>query len=173
MEDRRDPDPAPPARRTATATTAPPGAGLGGPGPDRVAARRDTESPPARAVAAGHPGHHLALAPRSRPPPLGRRVHPRQDRPATRRTSGPWSPGWGYRRIHGELAGLGVRVPASTVREILKKAGIDPAPRRTGPTWSLFLRSQAEAILACDFFTADLLDGTQAYVLAVIEHASR
>jgi hypothetical protein len=55
----------------------------------------------------------------------------------------------------------------------LKKAGIDPAPRRTGPTWSLFLRSQAEAILACDFFTADLLDGTQAYVLAVIEHASR
>src|SRR6266568_320717 len=83
------------------------------------------------------------------------------------------NPGWGYRRIHGELAGLGVRVSASTVWEILKKAGIDPAPRRTGPTWSLFLRSQAEAILACDFFTADLLDGTQAYVLAVIEHASR
>jgi hypothetical protein len=55
----------------------------------------------------------------------------------------------------------------------MKKVGIDPAPRRTGPTWSLFLHSQAEAILACDFFTADLLDGTQAYVLAVIEHASR
>jgi putative transposase len=55
----------------------------------------------------------------------------------------------------------------------LKKVGIDPAPRRTGPTRSLFLRSQAEAILACDFFTADLLDGSQAYVLAVIEHASR
>ena len=48
-------------------------------------------------------------------------------------------------------------------------------PRRGGPdpTWSLLLRSQAEAILACDFFTAGLLDGTQAYVLAVIEHASR
>src|SRR6266576_788539 len=45
--------------------------------------------------------------------------------------------GWGYRRIHGELAGLGVRVSASTVSEILKKAGIDPAPRRSGPTWSL------------------------------------
>ncbi len=59
------------------------------------------------------------------------------------------------------------------VWEILKKAGIDPAPRRTGPGWSLFLRSQAEAILACDFFTANLLDGTQAYVLTVIEHASR
>ena len=51
------------------------------------------------------------------------------------------NPGWGYRRIHGELAGLGVRVPASTARELLKKAGIDPAPRQTGPTWSLFLRS--------------------------------
>jgi putative transposase len=55
----------------------------------------------------------------------------------------------------------------------LENAGIDPAPRRRGPAWSLFLRSQAEAIVACDFFTADLLDGTQAYVLAVIEHASR
>ena len=55
----------------------------------------------------------------------------------------------------------------------MKKAGIDPAPRRTGPTWSQFLRSQAEAILACDFFTVDLLDGSQAYVLAVIEHATR
>ena len=55
---------------------------------------------------------------------------------------------------------------ASTAWEILKKAGIDPAPRRTEPTWSQFLRSQAKAILACDFFTADLLDGTQAYPLA-------
>jgi putative transposase len=83
------------------------------------------------------------------------------------------NPGWGYRRIHGELAGLGVNMAASTAWEILKKAGIDPAPRRTAPTWSQFLRSQAEAILACDFFTAGLLDGTQAHVLAVIEHATR
>jgi putative transposase len=66
-----------------------------------------------------------------------------------------------------------VRVSASTVWELLKKAGIDPASRQTGPTWSLFLRSQAETILACDFFTAELPNGTQAYVLAVIEHASR
>src|ERR1022692_70978 len=51
----------------------------------------------------------------------------------------------------------GVRVSASTVWEILKKAEIEPAPRRTGPAWSQFLRSQAEAILACDFFMADLL----------------
>jgi putative transposase len=83
------------------------------------------------------------------------------------------NPDWGYRRIHGELAGLGVKIAASTAWEILKKAGIDPAPRRTAPTWSQFLRSQAEAVLACDFFTVDLLDGTEAYVLAVIEHATR
>ena len=109
-----------------------------------------------------------------------RSIRGRTGRPATRRNIRALvlrlareNPGWGYRRIHGELAGLGVKVAASTVWEILKNAGIDPAPRRTGPAWSLFLRSQAEAILACDFFTADLLDGTQAYVLAVIEHASR
>ena len=83
------------------------------------------------------------------------------------------NPGWGYRRVHGELAGLGVKIAASTAWEILKKAGIDPVPRRTGPAWSQFLRSQAEAILACDFFTVNLLDGTQACVLAVIEHATR
>ena len=57
--------------------------------------------------------------------------------------------------------------------EILKASGIGPGRRQTGLTWSQFLRSQAEAILACDFFTVDLLDGTQAYVLAVIEHATR
>ena len=83
------------------------------------------------------------------------------------------NPGWGYRRIHGELAGLGVKVAASTVWEILRTNGIDPAARRTGPTWAQFLRSQAEAILACDFFSVDLLDGTQAYVLTVIGHAAR
>ena len=79
----------------------------------------------------------------------------------------------GIRRIHGELAGLGVKIAASTAWEILKKAGIEPVPLRTGPTWSQFLRAQAETILACDFLTAGLLDGTQAYVLAVIEHATR
>ena len=66
-----------------------------------------------------------------------------------------------------------MKIAASTAWEILKNAGIDPAPRRTGHAWPHFLRSRAEAILACDFFTADLLDGSQAYVLAVIEHATR
>ena len=104
----------------------------------------------------------------------------RTGRPATRRhikalilRLARENPEWGYRRIHGELAGLGVSVAASTVWEILKANCVGPAPRRTGPTWSQFLRSQAEAILACGFFTADLLDGTQAYVLTVIEHAAR
>ena len=82
------------------------------------------------------------------------------------------NPEWGYRRIHGELA-MGVKVAASTVWEILKASGINPARRRTGPAWSQFLRSQAEAILARDFFTVGLPGGTQAYVLAVIEHATR
>jgi putative transposase len=104
----------------------------------------------------------------------------RTGRPATRRNIRALvrrlareNPGWGYRRIHGELAGLGIKVAASTVWEILKASGMDPGRRQTGPTWPQFLRSQAEAILACDFFTVDLLGGTQAYVLAVIEHATR
>ena len=86
-----------------------------------------------------------------------RSLRDRTGRPATRRNIRTLvlrvareNPDWGYRRIHGELAGLGVKVAASTVWEVLKKAGIDPAPRRTGPTWPQFLRSQAEAILACD-----------------------
>jgi putative transposase len=79
----------------------------------------------------------------------------------------------GYRRIHGELIGLGIRLTPSTVWETLKKAGTDPAPCRTGPTWSEFLRSQAQAILATDFFTVYLLDGTTVYVLVVIEHVTR
>jgi putative transposase len=104
----------------------------------------------------------------------------RSGRPATRRNIKALvlrlareNPEWGYRRMHGELAGLGVKVAASTVWEILNTNGIGPSRRGTRPTWPQFLRSQAEAILACDFFTAGLLDGTQAYVLAIIEHATR
>ncbi|GAA2624695.1 integrase core domain-containing protein [Streptomyces vastus] len=81
--------------------------------------------------------------------------------------------GWGYRRIHGELAALGIKIAPSTVWEILKQHGIQPAPERDRQTWAAFLRSQAHAILACDFFTATTLNGTSVYVFAVIEHASR
>src|SRR6516165_8457983 len=139
----RNLDPAPPARRPATAAAAPPAPVLGGPGTARGLAQRDTESAAAGAAAAGHPGHDPALAPRHRPPPLGRQIQARQDRPAGRRhvkalvlRLARENPEWGYRRIHGELAGLGVNVAASTVWEILKASGIDPGRRRTGPTWS-------------------------------------
>ena len=83
------------------------------------------------------------------------------------------NPSWGYRRIHGELLALGIKVAASTVWEILKQAGIDPAPDRATTTWASFLRSQADALLACDFFEAVTLGGTRLFVLAVIEHATR
>jgi hypothetical protein len=83
------------------------------------------------------------------------------------------NPSWGYRRVHGELLTLGVKVAASTVWEILREAGIDPAPDRAATTWPQFLRSQAEALLAADFIETITLTGTRMYVLAVIEHASR
>jgi putative transposase len=61
------------------------------------------------------------------------------------------NPSWGYRRLHGELLVLGIKVAASTVWKMLKEAGINPAPERACSTWADFLRSQAEALLACDF----------------------
>jgi hypothetical protein len=66
-----------------------------------------------------------------------------------------------------------VKVAASTVWEILKDAGIDPAPERTSSTWAAFLRSQAGTLLACDFFETVTLSGAQMYVFAMIEHGSR
>jgi transposase InsO family protein len=80
---------------------------------------------------------------------------------------------WGYRRIHGELAGLGYQLAPSTVWSILKRAGLDPAPRRDGPSWPEFLRAQAHGILATDFFCVDPLLGHRLYVLFVVEHATR
>ena len=64
------------------------------------------------------------------------------------------NPTWGYRRVHGELAGLGYQIGASTIWKILRAAGVDPAPRRAGPTWLQFLRLQAQAIFACDCSTS-------------------
>jgi putative transposase len=83
------------------------------------------------------------------------------------------NPRWGYRRLHGELLVLGVKVAPSTVCEILQEAGIDPAPDRSATTWTDSLRSQAEALLACDFFETVTLTGTRMFVLAVIEHHTR
>jgi hypothetical protein len=83
------------------------------------------------------------------------------------------NPNWGYRRIHGELAALGVKVAASAVWNILKEHGIDPAPERDHTTWASFLRSPAHAILAADFFETKTLTGATLTVLAVIERATR
>jgi transposase len=83
------------------------------------------------------------------------------------------NPGWGHRRIRGELARLGHQIAASTVWEILHAAGMDPAPRRSGPTWRQFLSAQAHAMIACDFFTVDTVVLKRIYVLVFIEHGTR
>jgi putative transposase len=101
----------------------------------------------------------------------GRRTPPELSRLVLRLAAE--NPSWGYRRIHGELAGLGYRIAASTVWSILKRSGIDPAPRRDGPSWRQFLQVQARGILATDFFCVDTLFLQRLYVLFVVEHASR
>jgi putative transposase len=83
------------------------------------------------------------------------------------------NPTWGYRRIHGELAGLGYQIGASTIWNILHPAGIDPSTRRPGPSWTEFLRAQAHAILACDLFHLDTITLHRLYAFFVIEHAPR
>ena len=79
------------------------------------------------------------------------------------------NPDWGYRRIQGELAGLGHRVAPSTVWQILHRAGFDPAPRWAGLTWREFLTAQATTIVACDFFTLDTVFLRRLYVLFFLE----
>jgi putative transposase len=83
------------------------------------------------------------------------------------------NPTWGYRRIHGELAGLGYQIGASTIWKILRSAGIDPSSHRAGPSWVEFLRSQAHGILACDVFHLDTITLHRLYAFFVIEHATR
>jgi putative transposase len=82
------------------------------------------------------------------------------------------NPTWGHRRIQGELARLGYPIAASTVWEILH-AGIDPAPRRAGPTWRDFLTAPAHAIIACDFLVVETVLLKRLYVLIFIEHGTR
>jgi len=81
--------------------------------------------------------------------------------------------GWGYRRIHGELVGLGIKIAASTVWAILREAGIEPAPRRLEASWSEFLRQQAASIIECDFLTVDTIFLKRFYVLFFLELATR
>ena len=128
----------------------------------------------------GHPGHDLALA---------RDLIARKWDYASRRRSGRPStgisvktliirmarenPAWGHRRIQGELARLGHGIAASTVWEILHAAGIEPAPRRSGPTWRDFLTAQAHAIIACDFLVVETVLLKRLHVLVFIEHGTR
>jgi putative transposase len=83
------------------------------------------------------------------------------------------NPAWGHRRVQGELVKLGHSIAASTVWQILHAAGIDPASRRTGPTWKQFLTAQARGILAVDFVHVDTVFLRRIYALIVIEHGTR
>ncbi|MGH9890906.1 MAG: hypothetical protein ACREA0_02755 [bacterium] len=83
------------------------------------------------------------------------------------------NPRWGYLRIRGELLKLGVRVSATAIRTVLRREGLGPAPRRSGPSWSEFLRAQAQGILAFDFFTMETAWLRTLYVLFAIELGSR
>ena len=83
------------------------------------------------------------------------------------------NPRWGCVRIQGELRSLGIRVGATTIRSLLRRHGLGPAPRREGPTWSEFLRAQAEGIIACDFFSVETAFLRTIYVLFFIELGTR
>jgi putative transposase len=140
-----------------------------------------TTSDLAQAPTAGTPGHYPAPAPRPTPPTPRPGIRPkRPGRPRTIRSTrvlvlrlAKENQNWGYRRIHGELLVLGIKIAASTVWQILSDAHIDPAPHRASSTWAQFLRSQAEVLLACDFFETATITGTRMYVLVGIEHAQR
>jgi putative transposase len=83
------------------------------------------------------------------------------------------NPRWGYRRIVGELAGLGTSVSATSVRKLLVEAGLGPAGQRGGLSWRDFIRRQAKSMIACDFFTVDTISLRRIYVLFFIEISTR
>jgi transposase InsO family protein len=83
------------------------------------------------------------------------------------------NPRWGYQRVAGEINGLGLTVSATTVRKILREAGIGPAGDRVGLSWRAFLWQQAQSMLAVDFFTVETVSLQRLYVLFFIELGSR
>jgi putative transposase len=83
------------------------------------------------------------------------------------------NPHWGYRRIGGELATMGIDIAPSSIWAILKRHGVEPSPRRPGPTWAEFLAAQAKGLMACDFFHVDTVLLRRLYVLVFIHHDTR
>ena len=121
----------------------------------------------------------LLLAPRAGGPALDLSTYrTRQQQPAVRRRRlvvrmARENPRWGYLRIVGECRKLGIRVSATTVRRILRRHRLGPAPRRGGPGWTAFLRAQASGMLAYDFLTVETVGLTRLYVLFVVELGRR
>jgi hypothetical protein len=83
------------------------------------------------------------------------------------------NPHWGYRRIVGELRGVGLAVSATSVRKVLLEAGLRPAPERTPSSWRAFLRAQAASMLACDFITVETAFLRRIHVLFFISVETR
>jgi hypothetical protein len=140
MADRRDLDPAPPARRTAALTAAPPAPDQGGPGTARGPAQCDTDSAAPGIAAAGHPGHDPALAPRYRPAPLGRQIRARQHRPPGHPPDrqGPGPAASQGRTPNGDTAGSTASWPLCESRSGRRPYGRSSrptasSPRRGGP----------------------------------------
>jgi putative transposase len=138
---------------------------------------------PALALERGLPGrscHDPGLAPQAGlaqlglhgPPPARASTDVSGNQEASH-SDGDGNPTWGHRRVQGELVRLGHRIAASTVWQILHDAGLDPAPRRSGPTWRQFLTAQAKAVLAVDFLHVDTVLFRRIYALIAVEHGSR
>jgi hypothetical protein len=129
--------------------------------------------------ASGHPAHAAALASGARAPQVATAARPARTAAHASRcagrgaASGTRESALGHRRITGELARLGVRVSPSTIRRVLARAGLDPAPRSSGQGWQEFLRAQAASIVACEFFTVESVLPRRYYVLFFIAHARR
>ena len=83
------------------------------------------------------------------------------------------NPDWGYWRVHGEIATMGITIAPSSVWAIMMRHGIEPSPRRSGPTWAEFLSAQAKGLMACDFFHVDTVLLRRLYVLVLIHHDTR